>query len=274
MANKLGWPAVWLPKISDYEVHIEVDGIKVIGRGTDKNSELAFVKACAESVERFICVSNDIGSNGVAIHTNKEKAIEGAKKELVERFVMKYLLSNNIPMNDVALEGLEQISRKFSDNQSEIRFKQIRVNGLNVVLACISKGELETVSSLYLGFGCNEILSLACEKALTESLINYVAFEDESQKEINNSNLFDISSNGFKPVYNNKTEIKKVIDFINSSNIDNRIYLLDESKIKTTQLSVESNIINGMELYAFRAVAADGDINITAEISSKEGLNE
>jgi len=109
---KVGWPKKWWPEVSDYEVRTCIGGVTSIGRGVDLNSGTAFLKSCVESVERYICATKNIDSNGLALHSNKIIAQENAKKELLEREVVRALYTSKIALSDLnnddlSLEGLK-----------------------------------------------------------------------------------------------------------------------------------------------------------------------
>lgn len=85
-ATKLEWPALFQTEnIFDFEVTLTINGKKELGRGTAATEELAFLKAGAEAIERSICTLNRIPTEGVAVHTDEEKARAGAINEFIER---------------------------------------------------------------------------------------------------------------------------------------------------------------------------------------------
>ncbi|MFM6929616.1 MAG: YcaO-like family protein [Bdellovibrio sp.] len=88
------WPSKWWPGLSDLSAKIMIDDIEYIGRGSDLDPTVATRKAIIEATERFVAKSNGCtSSNGVAAHTDRKKAVLGAKQELIERdlFLMHFL---------------------------------------------------------------------------------------------------------------------------------------------------------------------------------------
>ena len=112
------WIKEWLPGHHNIYVEINVNGVSTSGSSIDKSSDLAFIKAGTEAIERLVCIQNNIHSNGVAAHIDIDKAKNNAKFELLERdsflshFICKEaflapenellknpLLSNDLPPN-------------------------------------------------------------------------------------------------------------------------------------------------------------------------------
>ncbi len=94
--EELDWPNEWLKfPFYDFEVTIGGGDLQSFGRGSDRNQDLALLKACAEAVERHACKSAQIPTTGVAAHDNPVSAKHNACNELLERATLiLYLLAD------------------------------------------------------------------------------------------------------------------------------------------------------------------------------------
>ena len=80
------WVRSWeLNGFHDIQISIELAGKKFVGRGTALGSELAFIKAGAEVIERAYCAGHGVHSTGVAAHNSAIEAKTNAENEIIER---------------------------------------------------------------------------------------------------------------------------------------------------------------------------------------------
>ena len=175
--NKVNWPRKWWPEVSDYEVHSTINSVQSIGRGIDINSELAFTKACVESVERYVCSAENINSNGLAFHANLFSCQEHAKRELIERKVIKKLFASREALQDLNYEdfGLGDLGIRLNNNSAQLLLKKVIVDELVIVLSCIVSSKRFDHNELFLGFSCGKDESTVARKAVSESVVSYTA---------------------------------------------------------------------------------------------------
>ena len=92
------WPSVIAARNTDFEVAMLYNGETVVGRGTDTDPNLALEKACAEAIERLVCVKHGVSSMGVALHTEKLLAKQNARSEFIERRVLAHHINLIAPI--------------------------------------------------------------------------------------------------------------------------------------------------------------------------------
>lgn len=130
-ATPLGWINEWIPGGSDINLKIEVEGKEFVGRGTSGSQQLSFVKAFAEAYERVVAYSNNLrSSNGVAAHTEIEKAQLSAMREMIERdryFNHHYLElpSKVIPNDHSELQGAQTLFSKIESLNLNIEYREL-----------------------------------------------------------------------------------------------------------------------------------------------------
>jgi hypothetical protein len=165
---EFSWPAVLVePHPVDFEVSLNFGGLTVAGRGTDKDEMLALEKAGAEAIERLACHCHNIGSVGVAAHTNEESARLNARAEYIERFVFRHHLLKNEPFTFDSSVELELTGTHFECT----------------IFRMHDCGELSSALTLITGPGVN-LLGLASDvefataalRASIEAQRNYAAF--------------------------------------------------------------------------------------------------
>jgi ribosomal protein S12 methylthiotransferase accessory factor YcaO len=79
------WPSRYLNGVYDFSVSVAVDGVEGLGRGLDRDRDLALEKACAEAIERYVCHRLGIDSIGVAV-SGESDAGTHAELETLERY--------------------------------------------------------------------------------------------------------------------------------------------------------------------------------------------
>lgn len=92
--HRFFWIESALPGWHDVALSVELDGRLISSRATDQDEDLALCKAAAELAERmFVRPTSIETTNGFAAHLDRNKAIESAQFEIVERdsFFCHYL---------------------------------------------------------------------------------------------------------------------------------------------------------------------------------------
>ncbi|MBL6991007.1 MAG: YcaO-like family protein [Bacteriovoracaceae bacterium] len=143
------WTKDYLPKYTDMHVEITVNGAIYHGRGTDKQENIAFIKASVEAVERAV-LSNTKGiknSSGVAGHSLDDEAIKNAKLELIERdhFFCHYL--TQVPFGNTLINivndstfPFRDMIKKLNKRGIEIFFREMAKTSETTSVICIASG--------------------------------------------------------------------------------------------------------------------------------------
>lgn len=181
-ATSFTWPSEWgLIAHFDYEVSIDLRGIRYAGRATARGEELAFIKAGAEALERAYCAGHDLKSNGVAAHVNEADAILHARREALERdaFYCHYLTKTAFtPIDSAAFARLTSmyplIFAKLDEFGVSLRFYDMRTIG-EASIVCVAEG-LHSSSPWggVIGLSSKTDFFDAAESALLECLRNTV----------------------------------------------------------------------------------------------------
>ncbi len=165
---EFSWPpGLGKTKPIDFEVSLEFGGRSVSGRGTDMDEMLALEKACAEAVERLACHYNNIGSVGVAVHTNEVSARQNARAEYIERFVFQHHLLKNEPFTFESSVELELTDSHFEGNI----FRMNDCGGLSSALILITSPGVNL-----LGLASDVEFGTAAVRASIEAKRNYAAY--------------------------------------------------------------------------------------------------
>jgi hypothetical protein len=170
--RRLRWTQTWCPGFHDIEVSIRINGRTSLGRGFDQNEEIAFHKAGSEAIERHLCAYHGIGTEGTAIHIDRELAAEGARLELLERqlYSRRHFLPIDSISNNVTT-FTTQASKSTTAANSYFNLFEIVGNSIG----CSERVSFCTTREGYLGIACAASIEQACEKAVIEAIRNVAA---------------------------------------------------------------------------------------------------
>ncbi|MEZ4742896.1 MAG: YcaO-like family protein [Bdellovibrionota bacterium] len=173
------WVDEWLPGYQDLRVEITLDHKIYNGRGVDRDTDMALIKAGAEAIERFACDKYGIHSSGVASHITERQAKENARLELLERDGFLCHFYTKTPFEEVPDDVKEALNFDFIQNRLcglgvEIVLKKVnQTSPLIAVCLARRKGSTSNFQAI-VGLGANKEILIACEKALIECLSNVV----------------------------------------------------------------------------------------------------
>ncbi|GEM_PF-5176342 len=184
VATAFDWPTKIGLDLFDLEVQITIDSKVYIGRGSDKNSNRAFVKAGAEAIERYLCCKNKISTSGVALHYDEALAREGALLELLERdaFFCHYLTKTAFV--ECHSTHFQFQCMEFLKSGIELKFYELPTfEDVHTIIA-IAKGNENSNLGVLVGLGCRRTKDEALEAAFTEAARNVVAEVEGKLKRI------------------------------------------------------------------------------------------
>jgi len=178
--RRFTWINEVLPGYFDYECSIDTDLGRFIGRGIADNEEKAFLKSFVEAIERWTCKFNQIPTEGVALHTDKEKALYYSFLEHYERVMAEKAYTAQAATVEMDLScakeelglNLEALERKgICLKLFSCGFQRFRVY--------IAEAEVSGKSKkIFMGLGCKESHLESAMAAISEALMNAVAYGD------------------------------------------------------------------------------------------------
>ena len=182
--DRMRWVDDWFPGHYDFSLSAQVDCQTFIGRGIADDEDTAFLKAFSEIVERVYCYYHKVGSNGVAVHSDREQAILNARKELIERdAVLCHTLTSTPFFQAVAheLNEYHSVSDQLAKKGASLKLSQAysSVSDLSILICTVSGGG---IPGQLFGFGCDSDQKNAALKAIFECMINTVAILDGHDK--------------------------------------------------------------------------------------------
>ena len=271
-ATKLMWTEQWWPEITDFEVSIRVDGVSYVGRGINKDSDTAFIIGCVEAVERSLCKSNNIGSNGLALHFDEVKAKENALNELLERKYIKHFHDNKIQLPTFSdnYEFLNNIKQKLRAHNAELVIKNVELpKGQYLFYSSIFQINDSKPVGIFSGFGCGPEKLSSLEKSIAECLLNFAVLT-ENNNQLEDQLLKEKSENGLQPYNSSLTEVQELYSFLLDEPINNSftVEALFE-KIKFNKLALPEELYSGLELTAIQATFADINTKIINKVKSE-----
>lgn len=272
--GKGAWIKNWAQNFFDFSASVEINGKTYFGRGIDLDMDLAFVKACVESLERAICEEYGVYSSGVAGHSDLEDAKKNAYAELVERdvFLCHYLTKTSfMPINpdgSTFIDYSDVINRLASKNVTLKLFELHSTENLNTVL-CVST---LPNSGVVVGLSSSRDLGTAIEKSFFESLSNTIAYLDGNtytpllKEELEHTDIFrSIHHFRFNLTDNSYSRLKGLTNGKEVSHLENPSVIYKE-------LKSSSQIINDSPLVFVKA-ESDKLQNIFYGETVKEKLN-
>jgi len=254
-----------ISSISSYSVSATIDNVNYTGYGQEKNKDQASFIALMELVERFIVDKYEVGryfqkrifsrkyykiqkdnsvvqkifsrkplsTNGVAVHTIKSKAIDGAINELIERHtILKSLCYGIVPSKIDASELTSELPKNIAiDIYGWIGPMERKV----IAIRCKKNGK-----KVY-GFGCNKKLNTAISKACLEIFPRACLLSKYSKK---TDPLLVLNKNFLFHWYENTEWTDK---YFNSAVLGKELPRVDQG-ITAKDIWVSEYIINNEEL--------------------------
>jgi hypothetical protein len=172
--EQMSWTQDWFPEYSDFRITFLDKDLE--GRGVGKNRGTAFLKAFSELVERSVCSYHKINSNGVAAHYDRSKAIDNARKELIERdAILCHHLTRTPFLQSSSIAKFDYFKKCLSIQGMELSLGEAisSVEGYRIAVCCISGNES---FGTFWGYGCDTDVEKAFEHAILESMINVSAY--------------------------------------------------------------------------------------------------
>lgn len=166
--------------IFDIEVEIEVNQKKYWGRGTSRSKDISLIKGCCEAVERFFLHKNKYAnSNGMAVHANKDLAVQSATCELIERdlFLCRFLTGTPFPKVDIADNFLLETQKNLKRKRVGLNFYSMgTLNRISGYLCAIDGLDCDEPFGYILGTAAGDI-NAAMESAFMEAYRNYANYQ-------------------------------------------------------------------------------------------------
>jgi len=159
------------PHFNDIEVKISIDGNIFLGRGTDKDGDLALEKASSEAIERWCCHRLHASTVGCAVHSNELEASKNAQGEFIERLVFDQFIERGGNVTELFNMVNGQAYQK-------IRLWYINNSLSEKVVIAIAVHDNVPVA---IGIGHAVQAQFAAEKAYVEALRNLAAFKHDPE---------------------------------------------------------------------------------------------
>lgn len=168
--TRLLWVNNWPLSLNDFEVSMVLENETYIGRGTDKNENVAFLKACVEAIEQFICKKNKISTNGVALHLDLNTAKIVAANELLERdaFFCYYLTQTKF--KEHKSEVFLEIQSMLLKNCIELKFYSLPTFKNESTILATAKGLNNSNLGVLIGLGHNQNQRTAERSSFMEAM--------------------------------------------------------------------------------------------------------
>ncbi len=270
--SKMTWTNDWPLDVVDYRSSIVVDGKCYEGRGIDRDEETAFHKSLVEAIERSVCDSLNIRSNGVAAHVSLEGAQINAKMELVERdiFLCHYLTNRSIA-------SLEDIGKyKFLTGVQG----QLQKHGYELKISKCDMGDdtfvtveaFSNKNNKFIGLKLSNNEEEAFMGALTECLSNTVALITNREQF---SDFGDLKNLEWGPELHGRIyNLGKMIKPLRHLKLSGMKYLkqFDLDCISVENLEVKNELIKSSPIYVVRAKCSLLQ-NIFYGVPTKEDIN-
>lgn len=237
----------------DYAIEIFIEGKKYTGRGTDRNEEIAFLKAFSEAFERYFVEDLKLeNTSGLSVHSDQFECVNNAKLELIERdvFLCHFLLNGKL--NELISDETRKIQSDLIRKKIEIKFYSLlSEQSLHCVVAFVGDLKSKLSDKLIFGVGCKRLQTEAVEHAAVESIRDYIDYHEDpksislsSFENLKEWSFVDHKNLGRNKVYSEEYfasrihELKIKIDYIND--------------IKTNEIKCDK-IFDDFPLCAFRA---------------------
>lgn len=181
--ENLNWLQEFLPDWIDLSAKIQVEGKEYYGRGHSQSRDKALLKAIVEAIERAICLETLETTNGVAAHTELNKAKENAFNELIERdlFLSHFLTATAFEAIEDSIFSLPKTILDFVQNQNTaVLFYRMKQTNVGTGIVCMISHKSDWGCILGLSFGVDDIKDL-CLKAFLEGFRQYYHLQYKSE---------------------------------------------------------------------------------------------
>lgn len=156
-----------------FDFEISILGGHHSGRGSSTDQNLAFEKAAAEALERFVCFENGISTEGVAAHSIAELADHNAGREAIERYLFHWHLNTKTPfISDIALSNTQKIAQAVAARGGTISWMKMRPAWAYESSLCL----IEKNDRKFLGIGLGDSADETQLHAAIEALRNFAAY--------------------------------------------------------------------------------------------------
>lgn len=272
--KEVQWPkAFGLRNLWDYQVSIEVENQRFIGRGSAGSEELAFVKAGGEAIERAYCAGNGIHSIGIAAHIIDSAAKQKASEEWLERSAFFLHFNSKTPFALVSFAEITALLPEYVRAIEKVRARGIDIDfysaktgpGFSVLLCRASGLNASPRWGGIVGLGSSSSRKEAATSAVIEVLRNVSAvidrgplepISDEEFRKIKDPKGWDRQRLAMSPLYWQK------YDFLFPKEMANQNIAHDGSVILADQIQVEKlgcpfPILESAPIVIYRAIGAN-----------------
>lgn len=182
-----------------FDFEISILGSRHSGRGSSTDQNLAFEKAAAEALERFVCFENSVSTEGVAAHSIAELADYNAGREAIERYLFHWHLNTKTPfISDIALSSTQKISQAVISRGGTISWMKLRPAWAYESSLCL----IEKDDRKFLGIGLGDSADETQLHATIEALRNFAAYCENKEQFLeaaeSNPDLWCCSSSFFE----------------------------------------------------------------------------
>lgn len=175
--HEFKWGTNYGIPLFDFEISI-IGGLHS-GRGSSTDQNLAFEKAAAEALERFVCFENGISTEGVAAHSIAEFAGHNAGREAIERYLFRWHLNTKTPfISDIALSKTQKISQAVVARGGTISWMKLRPAWAYESSLCL----IEKDDRKFLGIGLGGNADETQLHAAIEALRNFAAYCENKEQ--------------------------------------------------------------------------------------------
>lgn len=188
------WDQNILNAPNDIQITINFkDKLRVLGRGTSTEGDLALEKASSEVIERWCCQYLNISTVGCAVHSNLVEASLNSKKEVLERFYFDQFVVSKKSHGQITTQHTAELSEKMKNyfKTSDIEFHLIQKSKEGIAILCIA---FDKKIPITLGLSFEKDLNLGIYKSFFEAVRNFIAYTSNSinyfEKVKNDSNLW------------------------------------------------------------------------------------
>lgn len=162
-----------------FDFEISILGGRHSGRGSSIDQNLAFEKAAAEALERFVCFEHGISTEGVAAHSVAEIAEFNAGREAIERYLFRWHLNTKTPfISDIALSNTQKISQAIVARGGTISWMKLRPAWAYESSLCL----IEKDDRKFLGIGLGDSVDETQLHAAIEALRNFAAYCENQER--------------------------------------------------------------------------------------------
>lgn len=162
-----------------FDFEISILGGRHSGRGSSLDQNLAFEKAAAEALERFVCFEHGISTEGVAAHSVAEIAEFNAGREALERYLFRWHLNTKTPFPpDIALSSGQKISQVIGARGGTVSWMKFRPAWGYQTSLCL----IERDGRKFLGIGLGDNAEETQLHAAIEALRNFAAYCENQER--------------------------------------------------------------------------------------------